>query len=111
MLFFIGGYTINGKPILVGTMCAYFEVVNKQRHEHKFDRPFDHNSDSDAAILLREKEHFEKETARCAPLNGNMMVKTHEFSLENPHGFKATAWDFTNLGKYGGFCEQCLTKW
>ena len=35
-----------------------------------------------------------------------MMVKFCELSLKNPSGFRAAAWDFTNLGKCGGFREQ-----
>jgi len=57
-------------------------------------------------ILLQEHEKFEKEPAQRAPLNDKMMVKMNELSLENSRGFRATACDFTNLGKYGGFHEQ-----
>ena len=85
---------------------GYLEVVNKHYQTHSLGRPFDHKSDSDAAILLREQEKCEKEPAQRTPLNDKMMVKMYEFFLENNRGFRATAWDFTNLGKYGGFQEH-----
>jgi len=106
MYFFIDGYTIKGNPILVGTIHGYFEEVNKHYQIHGLGRPFDHTSDSDVAILPREQEQFEKEPARHAPPNDKMMVKMYELSLENNHGFRAAAWDFTNLDKYGDFCKQ-----
>ena len=103
VIFLIDGYTINGNPILVGTIRAYLEVVNKHYQTNGLARPFDHRSESDAATLLQEQEKFEKEPARRAPLNDKMRVKMYELSLENSRGFRAAAWDFTNLKKYGVF--------
>jgi len=35
-----------------------------------------------------------------------MMVKMLELSKADQLGFRSAAWDFTNLGKCDGFCEQ-----
>ena len=80
--------TINGNPILVGNIRGYLEVVNKRYQTHDLGKPFDHKSDSDIAVLLREQEKFEKEPARYVPLNEKLMVKMYELSLKNPHGFR-----------------------
>ena len=80
--------------------------MNKYYQTNSLARPFDHKSDSDVAILLREQEKFEKEPAGGAPLNDNMKVKIYELSLENSRCFRAAMWDFTNMGKNAGFHEQ-----
>ena len=54
---------------------------------------------------LVEIHSFEKATARHEPLTDEMCAKMNELQKDdnNPLGFRAAAWNFTALGRFGGF--------
>jgi len=105
-IFLYDGFTIDGKQILVGTICSCLHAVHIHHKDKGFIEPFGNDSDSDAVQLLREQAKFEDEPSKRSPLMDQMMVKMWELAQDDSLGFRAAAWDFTNLGKYERFREQ-----
>lgn len=109
--FLLSGFTLQitskaEAKILVGTIRGYLHVVNKHYHESGFNKPWDPKDDSDASVLLREQEKFEKEPARRSPLNPKVIAKMCILAKEDPLGFRACVYDFTGIGRFGGFRQQ-----
>ena len=106
VIFLLDGFTMNGNRILVGTIRSYLHAVNIYYKEKDFIQPFENGRNSDAAQLLHEQVKFEDGPSKRLPLTDQMMVKMWELAQYDSLGFRAAAWDITNLGKYGGFHEQ-----
>ncbi|KAL7525503.1 hypothetical protein ACHAXR_001038, partial [Thalassiosira sp. AJA248-18] len=114
VVFLLSGYTIevarkktlDDAKCKVGTIKAYLRVVNKHYRENGCPELWNPKDESDASILLKAQESFEKEPARRSPLHPYVLAKMCELSKEDPLGFKACVWDFTGLGRFGGFRQQ-----
>jgi hypothetical protein len=108
VVFLSRGHTLQNKMVLAGTIKGYLRVVNKHYKELRLLEPFDsNNAASRAATLVNELEKFEKEPARRAPLPDQVIARMAELAEESPQtGFRATAWDITDMGRFGGFRQQ-----
>ena len=80
--------------------------MNQHYQRSKFREPFDPKDDSDAPKLLREQKKFEDEPAKRGPLTEKMIVEMCRQAEEDPLGFKAAVYEFTQLGSFGGFRQQ-----
>jgi len=106
MTFLLSGHTIKDIEIKTGTIKGYMDVINKYYKQHNFNEPFDPESDSGAARLLREQKKFEQDPERRAPLPDMAYVKMHELAREDPLGLRAAIFDIAALGRLGGFRQQ-----
>jgi len=111
-IFLLDGFTLQNKKseaagkIIVSTIKGYLRVVNKHYKEQKYREPWDPNDDSDASKLLRAQEKFESEPAKRAPLNSKMIVEMCRQAKQDPLGFHACTFQFTGIGRFGGFRQQ-----
>ena len=114
--FLLTGYTIEVAKKLclddskckVGTIKGYLRVVNKFYQDNRLPEPWDSKDvESEINILLKSQESFEKEPARRSPLHPYAIAKMMELAnASDPLGFQACVWDFTGLGRFGGFRLQ-----
>ena len=111
-MFLLDGFTLQNDikeknaTILVGTIKGYFTAVNQHYRKSGFREPFDPKDDSDVSKLLREHKKFEDEPAKRGPLTEKMIVEMCRQAEEDPLGFKAAIYEFTQLGSFGGFRQQ-----
>jgi len=106
VVFLLSGFSINNLEIQVGTISGYLDAVNEHYETHGYDKPYVKGDNSDADQLLREQKKFESGSAKRDPLTDKMIVKMQEMSRDDPLGFKAAAYEFTALGRFGGFRQQ-----
>ena len=105
--FLLQGYTLDCMKVRVGTILGYLRVMNKHYRDNRLQEPFVKSGDTDAAIMLTAQEKFERIPAKRNPLTHAMCVKMCELARDaDPLGFRATAWNWTALGRYGGFRAQ-----
>ena len=110
--FLLDGFTIHIKTqesakILVSTIKEYLCVVNTHYRMNNCGEPWDPDDNSNASILLREQSKFEKEPDRREPLHPYVIQKMCELAKDaDPLSFQACVWDFTGVGRFGGFRSQ-----
>jgi hypothetical protein len=112
-VFLLSGYTLQittkdlpDAKVVVSTIKMYLRVVNAHYKKNGYRAPFDPDTDSDAAKLLREQKKFETAPARRSPLDPKVLQKMCELAQEDDLGFRAATWEFTGIGTYGGFRLQ-----
>ena len=110
-MFLLDGFTIQNNvkqdaKILVGTIKGYLAAVNKHYRMKGYHEPFDAKDESDASKLLKEQKKYEDEPAKRGPLTAKMIVEMCRQAKEDPLGFKAAVYEFTQLGSHGGFRQQ-----
>ena len=106
VVFLLSGFSIKDIDLKVGTIVGYLGAVNEHYDAHGYDKPYAKDDNSDADKLLKEQKKFEGPSSKRAPLNDKMIVKMQELAEEDPLGFAAAAFDFTALGRFGGFRQQ-----
>ena len=105
-VFMLSGFNITNIKIKVGTIRGYLSAVNDHYEAHGYEKPYVKGDKSDADKLLSEQKKFEGKSAKRSPLNDKMIVKMQELAQEDPLGFKAAVFEFTALGRFGGFRQQ-----
>ena len=107
-VFLLQGFTILGEKIEVNTIEGYLRTINKWYRSKNFQEPWLPKDDSDASRLIETQRKFQEGAARRDPLTDAMCAKMCELSKadKNPLGFKAAAWNYTAVGRYGGFRAQ-----
>ena len=68
MTFLLSGFTIKNIEIKSDTIKGYMKEVNKYYAQQNPSKPFDKDSNSGAAKLLREQENFESDPDQREPL-------------------------------------------
>ena len=106
VVFLLSGFNINNIDIRVGTIKGYLDAINDHYENNGYDKPYAKDDNSDADKILREQKKFEDASAKRSPLTDKMIVKMQELAQEDPLGFKACAFEFTALGRFGGFRQQ-----
>ena len=106
--FLLQGFSILGKKIEVNTIEGYLRTVNKYYRRKKCQEPWVPKDDSDASRLIETQRKFQEAAARREPLTDAMCVRMCELAKDeaDPLGFRATAWNYTAVGRYGGFRAQ-----
>ena len=105
--FLLDGNTINNIPIRTGTIEGYLRAVNDHFDEHDMPLPFSRrHKKQQATKLLLAQEKVQSAPARRQPLNDAMLEKMRHLAKEDHFSFRACIWEFTALGKFGGFREQ-----
>ena len=105
--YLLDGHTIKNIPIRTGTIEGYLRAVNDHFDAHDMPMPFSRkHKRQQATQLVVAQEKMQAAPARRQPLNDLMMEKMRHFAQENRFSFRACIWDFTALGKFGGFREQ-----
>ena len=106
-VFLLSGFSIHGYSIAVDTIKEYFAEVNRYYVHKGFRKPFDYKDSSPASRLLREQKKFEDEPDKRDPLTEEMCIKMMDLAKEYGNlSFQAAVWNFTALGRYGGFRAQ-----
>ena len=106
VVFLLSGFSIKNIELRVGTISGYLAAVNEHYEDRGYDKPYSKDDNSDADKLLREQKKFETGSSKRDPLTDKMIVKMQEMSRAEPLGFKAAAYDFIALGRFGGFRQQ-----
>jgi len=84
--FLFQGHTLNIIKVAIVTIQAYMAVVNTHYRENNFHPPFDHESSSKAARLLKAQSKVQKYPDRQEPL----LTKATD-----PLEYRAAIWDVT----------------
>ena len=107
-VFLLQGFTIRGEEIEVNTIQGYLRTVNAFYKRKKLQEPWIPKDDSDASRLIETQKKFQEAAARCEPLTDAMCVRMCELAKDdaNPLGFRSAAWNYTAVGRYGGFRAQ-----
>ena len=113
-VFLLDGNTLDSLKVRAGTVVGYLRAVNKHYKRNHTHEPFNKDDESDAAVLVRDQEKFEKKPDKRNPLTNAMCLKMCQLAKEDKDsvGFRSAAWDWTALGRYGGFRAQefCMEK-
>ena len=106
-VFLLDGFSIDGFKIQVGTIKGYMNAINAYYKDQGHRQPFNWKDNSPASILLRAQEKFEQEPDKRNPLTEAMCVRMLARARdEDALSFEAAAWNFTAVGRYGGFRAQ-----
>ena len=115
VVFLLSGYTIeiakkaclDDAKVKVGTINGYLRAVNKYYKDSGYPEPWNPNDeDAHTNRLLTAQQSFEKQPDRRSPLHPYVIAKLCELAQEDGLGFKACVWDFTGVGRFGGFRLQ-----
>ena len=106
MTFLLSGFTIKNIEIKADTIKGYMKEVNNYYAQRNLSKPFDKNSNSEAAKLLREQEKFESDPARREPLPDLAWTKMAQLAAADDLGFRAAVFDIATVGRYGGMRQQ-----
>ena len=113
-VFLLDGNTLDSLKVRAGTVVGYLRAVNKHYKRNHTHEPFNKDDESDAAVLVRDQEKFEKKPDKRNPLTNAMCLNMCQLAKEDKDsvGFRSSAWDWTALGRYGGFRaeEFCMEK-
>ena len=103
--FLLQGFTIFGEPIVHSSIIGYLKAVNKHYTDNDKLEPFSLKDQSNVAKVLKKVKEFEKAQKRRDSLSDEALAKMLDLMIEdkNPLGFKAAVWNFTALGRFGGF--------
>ena len=75
-IYLLGGSTLNGQKVKVGTLKGYFDAVNNYYHRHGKAKPFNYGSkECKAAKLLRDQAKVEQMAERRLALMPKMTYK------------------------------------
>ena len=105
-VFMLSGFNITNIEIKVGTIRGYLSAVNDHYEAHGYEKPYVKGDKSDADKLLSEQKKIEGASEKRSSLNDKIIVNMQELAQGNVLGFKATAIEFTALGRFGGFRQH-----
>ena len=90
---------------MYSSVVGYLRAVNKHYTDNGKVAPFSLKDESNVAKVLKKVKDFEKAQSCCDPLPDEALAKMLELMIDdkNPLGFKAAVWNYTALGRFGGF--------
>ena len=107
-VFLLQSFTIRGKEVEVNTIQGYLRTVNAFYKKKKLQEPWIPKDDSDALQLIETKKKFQEVASRRKRLTDAMCVRMYKLAKDNANslGFQSAAWNYTAVGRYGGFRVQ-----
>ena len=108
VVYLLEGFTVKNISIQVDTIKGYMRCVNIIHHQdHALDPPWDYDSDSEAAQLLRSQISFKGKSDMRKPLHDKVLAQMKVLGdTGSQNGFKRAVWLWANLGTSAGFCCQ-----
>ena len=106
--YLLDGHTITNSTIKSGTIQGYLQAVNSYYESLGLNPPYNRDSHSFSARILKEQKDYDKQPQKRDPLHYKVIATMYELARSAPPAsFERAVWLWTALGRLGGFrCQE-----